>query len=104
MTGTATHRPLLEPLSTGASWLIRALAVSVVFHILTAVAWWLIVRPSTKEVELVDIELAPPPPKAEALPAEVARPPEAAQAAQATQTDEPDLPPEQAMALGDAGV
>jgi hypothetical protein len=100
MTQAATHRPLAEPLSTGTSWLARALAVSFVLHAVVAVAWWLVARPSEQtEKELVDIEVAPPPPKAEALPAEVAKPPEqspealaaAAAAAQQEQGDEPGL-------------
>src|SRR5690349_20269390 len=93
MTETATHRPLAEPFSTGASWLARAVAVSVVLHVVVAVAWWLVAKPSEQsEVELVDIELAPPPPKAEALPAEIAKRAEetaaAAAAAAAAATEE----------------
>src|SRR5690606_4110049 len=87
MTRIATHRPLAEPFSTGASWLARAVAVSVVLHVVVAVAWWLVSKPRESEVELVDIELAPPPPPVEALPAEVARPPEAIAAAAAAATE-----------------
>ncbi len=104
---TATHRPLAEPLSTGMSWLARAVAVSAALHLVVAVAWWLTVRPSEHtEVELVDIEVAPPPPKAEALPAEVAKPPEqvAAQQAAAAAANEPAEPAEDQLAPVDAGV
>jgi hypothetical protein len=105
MTQTAVHRPLVEPFSTGTSWLARAVAVSVAFHIIVATSWWLAVRPSEqRQVELVDIELAPPPPKVEALPAEVARRAEevAAAAAAAAQADEG--PEAQDVAIVDAGI
>ena len=103
---TATHRALAQPLSTGMSWLARAVAVSAVLHVVVAVAWWLMVRPSDHtEVALVDIEMAPPPPKAEALPAEVAKPPEQVAAQQAAAAaNEPQGPSEDEMALVDAGV
>jgi hypothetical protein len=103
MTQTATHRPLAEPFSTGASWLARAVAVSVAFHVVVAVAWWLMAKPSDQsEVELVDIELAPAPPKAEALPAEVAR--KAEQLAAAAAAESHDETAEQDVAIVDAGV
>jgi hypothetical protein len=104
MTQPATHRPLAEPLSTGASWLMRAVAVSVALHVVVAVAWWFLAQPSEQsEVELVDIELAPAAPKAEALPAEVAKRAEeiAAAAAAAEAHDEAS---EQDVAVVDAGV
>ncbi|HEX5057930.1 MAG TPA: hypothetical protein VFV99_01165 [Kofleriaceae bacterium] len=102
MTQTATHRPLAEPFSTGASWLMRALAVSFVFHAVVAVAWWLMAKPhDDSEVQLVDIEVAPPPPKAEALPAEVAKQAEQVAAAQGAQ--EPETPSED-FAVIDAGI
>ncbi len=98
-------RPLAEPFSTGASWLARAVAVSVVLHIVVAVAWWLVATPHESEVELVDIELAPPPPPVEALPAEVATPPETvAAAAAAAAASEPEGANEDSMAMVDAGV
>ena len=105
MTESSVHRPLAEPFSTGASWLARAVVVSALLHVVVALAWWLVRADDKREVELVDIELAPPPPKAEALPAEIAKQPESAPAAQA-QADEPVLPnePGEDMALGDAGV
>lgn len=108
MTRAATHRPLAEPFSTGASWLTRAVAVSVVLHVLVAVAWWLVSKPRESEVRLVDIELAPPPPPVEALPEEIARPPApepvaaAAAAAEATGESEPEGVPE--PVLVDAGI
>jgi hypothetical protein len=51
-----------------------ALIISLVLHVagVTAAVHWL-TRDDAHEVELVDIEMAPEPPKAEALPAEVAR-------------------------------
>ncbi len=55
----------------------RALAVSVLLHILLGAVAAVLVKPIDRvETELVDIEVAPLPPIAEALPAEVARPPE----------------------------
>jgi len=55
----------------------RALLVSVALHLATAaLAGWLIVPAHTTTAELVDIEIAPPAPLPEALPPEVARPPE----------------------------
>lgn len=105
MTQTATHRPLATPFSTGASWLVRAVAVSLVLHAVVAVAWWLAARHEDREVELVDIELAPAPPKAEALPEEVAKPPEQVAAAAATAAaTEPAGPNEDDVAAIDAGV
>lgn len=105
MTQAATHRPLAEPFSTGASWLARAVAVSIALHLVVATAWWLVAQPSDdRDIELVDIELAPPPPPVEALPAEVAKPPEAAMAAAAAAAAEPEGPGEDEMALTDAGV
>jgi len=103
MTGTATHRPLAEPFSTGASWLARALAVSLVLHVVVAVAWWLIHKPE-REIELVDIDVAPAAPKAEALPAETAKLPEQTAAAATAGTTEPNEPDEDELAAVDAGV
>jgi len=55
--------------------LSRAVLVSAVLHVALAVVTWWLVKPEAPAPELVDIELAPPPPKAEALPEEVAKPP-----------------------------
>ncbi len=104
MTTTTPHRPLAEPFSTGASWLARALAVSAVLHVVVAVAWWLTSRPPEPKVDLVDIELAPPPPAVEALPEEHARVAEQVAAAQAASSAEPAGPDEEAIAPADAGV
>jgi hypothetical protein len=61
-------------MATGAPWLARALVVSVLAHGVAAIVMRLAVHPADeKPVEIVDIEVAPPPPKAEALPAEVAK-------------------------------
>jgi hypothetical protein len=104
---TSTHRPLAEPFSTGPSWLTRAVSVSVVLHVFVALVWWVTVRPDEhREVEVVDIEMAPAPPKAEALPEEVAKPPESAPEApqENTATTAPDEHDDEALALHDAGV
>src|SRR5262245_14405605 len=103
MSGTATHRPLAEPFSTSASWLARALAVSFVLHVVVAVAWWLISKPKN-EVELVDIEVAPAPPKAEALPPEVAKKPEQVAAASSSSETNDEPNDEDQLAVVDAGV
>jgi hypothetical protein len=80
VTGT-THRPLAEPFNTGASWIVRALVVSAFLHLVVVAVWWFAHRPKEPEKEYVDIEMAPAPPKAEALPEEVAKPQEASSAA-----------------------
>lgn len=104
MTTTTPHRQLAEPFSTGASWLVRAVAVSAVLHLALAVAWWLTTRPAKPQVELVDIELAPPPPEVEALPEEHAKPPEEVAAAQAASASEPSEPEDEGAVPADAGV
>ncbi len=99
---------LHSPLSTGASWLSRGLAIAVVAHALMVAAsvHWLN-QNDKHEVELVDIEMAPPPPVAEALPEEVARQAEqtkAELAAAAATKDEPTTPTEKGEGVVDAGV
>jgi hypothetical protein len=55
----------------------RAIALSLLAHaVVLLVGWWALEPRDHKEVALVDIEVAPPPPKAEALPAEIAKAPE----------------------------
>ncbi|MGE0870005.1 MAG: hypothetical protein AB7P03_15685 [Kofleriaceae bacterium] len=92
-------------LPTGVNLLRRALAVSLVLHLVIGLIGALSI-PSAQhaELELVDIEVAPPPPEAEALPPEVARPPEEDHAA--SQPDEPAIPapPEPGDGPADAGV
>ena len=87
-----------------------ALYISLVLHValVAAAMHWL--NPSEEhEVELVDIEVAPPPPIAEALPAEVARQIEqakedhAADEAAAAAADKPQ-PNEPGLGAEDAGV
>jgi hypothetical protein len=83
-------------------------SVSVVLHVaLALVGWRLLHQTETKQVATVDIELAPAPPRVEALPEEVARPPESAPATQehaaGTQPDE-GPPEEDLLAMRDAGV
>lgn len=103
-----TPRPLYEPFSTGANWLLRAVVMSALLHAVIVAVWYVAVHKSKeREVQLVDIEVAPPPPKAEALTAEVARPPEASSAAApasaATEVPEQGTEPTD-VALVDAGV
>lgn len=101
----APRRPLAEPFSTGRAWLSRALVVSIVAHALVvAVMWWVMHRAPTSHVDLVDIEIAPPPPPVEALPAEVPRAPESAPEAAASAANEPPAPSEEGVGLVDAGV
>jgi hypothetical protein len=100
---TALH----SPLPVGESWLPRSLAVSAIVHLAVVIAavWWM--KPAKEhEVEIVDIELAPPPPKAEALPAEVAKPPEPAEPVKDdTASAAAQQPPEPGESTGvDAGV
>lgn len=110
MSQTAPHRdPLAEPFPTGTPWLSRAVGVSIVAHVVVAILWWMTVAHSERRApELVDIEIAPEPPKAEALPAEVAKPPESApEAAAAAAAQEPTTEPSEpddGLALRDAGV
>jgi len=104
----APRRPLAETFSTGAPWLSRALTVSFALHALAAVIGYGVVHPSKQaNVELVDIEIAPPPPPVEALPAETQRPPESAPQSASTlpgeQPGEDDGPAEQPV-IADAGV
>lgn len=69
--------------------LSRAVLVSALLHVVLAVGLWFVAKPATPATEVVDIELAPPPPKAEALPEEVAKPPATDRGAGAQPT-EPD--------------
>lgn len=81
--------------------------ISVLLHAVIVAVWYVGVhKTKEREAQLVDIELAPPPPKAEALTAEVARPPEASTAAAPTQPSVPDEPGTEPtdVALVDAGV
>jgi hypothetical protein len=85
----------------------RALVMSALLHAITAaVAWWTIVPAHVAGTELVDIELAPPPPAPEALPAEVAKPPAEDHAATAPTESEPasTAPPQPGDQAIDAGV
>lgn len=89
--------------SSGGSWLPRALVLSALLHALL----WGIGAVATSggaqrgsHADLVDIELAPPPPKAEALPKEKALGPEAVAAAP---PPPPAPPPEVTGGLRDAG-
>src|SRR5258706_5675280 len=65
---SASHSPVLS----------RALGVSAAVHAVAVIVVLLSLSPAhDREAELVDIELAPTPPEAEALPAAIAKPPEA---------------------------
>ncbi|MGE5184833.1 MAG: hypothetical protein ACM31C_22330 [Acidobacteriota bacterium] len=103
MSETVLHTPL----PTGAPWLRRALAVSAVLHAL-AVAIVIVAaqpREDREEPELVDITIAPPAPKAEALPEELERAKAAEPAAQQEAAAAQEPPHEEpAAALVDAGV
>jgi len=68
-----TTRALHTGLSVGAPWLARGLVVSAVVHALVGGGLAVAMHArSAADRELVDIELAPPPPAVEALPAELA--------------------------------
>lgn len=101
-----TPRPLLEPVSTGASWLARAVIVSAFLHAVIVVVWYVAHhKTEEREVQLVDIELAPPPPKAEALTAEVAKPLPQPSSTPPAQTPEETRPVEEGRGpMVDAGV
>jgi len=104
VTQTATHRPPAELFSTGTSWLTRAVLVSTFLHVIVAVVWWQLRAPDDDTTRTtVDIELAPPPPKVEALPEEVAKAPQSAPAAQQTGGTENE-PEDDGLGPIDAGV
>ncbi|HEX7839040.1 MAG TPA: hypothetical protein VF469_16290, partial [Kofleriaceae bacterium] len=71
-----------------------------------ALASWLVVPARAADTELVDIELAPPPPLPEALPPEVAKPPERDLAHSGEPAPEPEstAPSEPGEGAIDAGV
>src|SRR5262245_52615065 len=73
--GGARPSRIVQPLVIQRTPLRRALAASVVLHAVALVAWWMIAPAAARDAELVDIEVAPTPPRPEALPPEVARPP-----------------------------
>jgi hypothetical protein len=92
------------PFPTGPRWLTRALVVSAVAHVLAVVAVYVASgRGEERRTEIVDIELAPPPRKAEALPAEHARERKEAAAA-AQEPAPPPEPPKPVESLVDAGI
>jgi hypothetical protein len=91
-------------LPTGTPWLRRALVVSVAVHAITGlIGRWALAPADSHETTVVDIEVAPEAPKAEALPLEIDKPREVVAAAQ--ETDEPKPPPEPVGEIPiDAGV
>ena len=80
--------------------------MSALLHAAAAsVAWWMIDPRDGRRTELVDIEVAPSPPKPEALPAEVARPPAPDLASREPEPQPASTPPnEPGEAAVDAGV
>ncbi len=93
----------LPVIPTGVAALRRAVTVSVLLHVAVALVAWKAFDPTKQvETELVDIEVAPPPPKAEALPAEVARlqEQEAALREEAARASEPNAPTEGSVDAG----
>jgi hypothetical protein len=99
-------RALHTPVSTGAPWLLRALACSFALHlVVVGVVAALATADAPHATETIDIEVAPPPPIAEALPAERerARAP-APQAVPAATAPEPPAHDEPAATAIDAGV
>src|SRR4051794_27603386 len=69
------HTRSFTPPATGTPWLARALAVSAVMHLAVVIVLAVVTRPEpASEVTVVDIEIAPAPPKAEALAPEIAKP------------------------------
>ena len=88
------HRPLS-----------RAVLLSALLHVGLVVTAYFLVKPAEPVKEVVDIELAPPPPKAEALPAEVAKPPAAEQGTPEAASHEaaPAPEPDETAAI-DAGI
>src|SRR5258706_5499845 len=96
---------LHTPFPTGVPWLGRALGISAVVHALAVVI--VLVASSTTgqhEVELVDIEIAPPPPKAEALPEEHVRKLAPSAPEPSTAAGQEPEQPKEPSALIDAGV
>jgi hypothetical protein len=86
------HRPLS-----------RAVVLSALLHVGLVAAAYFVVKPVEPAKEVVDIELAPPPPKAEALPAEVEKPPAAEQGTAQAASQEPAPASEEGMPI-DAGI
>lgn len=82
----------------------RALAISLVLHAAVGVLAWATLDDVKPPTELVDIELAPPPPPVEALPAEVAQPPAAEPPAPSAPDPAASTPPEPGDGPTDAGV
>jgi hypothetical protein len=83
---------LANPLPVGTSPLPRAIAYSIAAHAVIAIALVVTASKSAEHnaPELVDIELAPPPPPVEALPAEASKPiDEGAEQHAMTKLDEP---------------
>ena len=82
------------------------MVTSLVAHVAAALAWWTIVPAHVAQTELVDIEVAPPPPRPEALPPEVARPPEQDHAGREPTDPEPasTAPNQPGEAAIDAGI
>ena len=67
---------IVQPLVIQRPSLRRPLGLSLALHAVAAILAWTIGPAQVLDPELVDIEVAPPPPRPEALPAEVAKPPD----------------------------
>jgi len=105
--GEARPSTAVQPLVIQRSPLRRAMVVSVALHAAAAaLASWLVVPTRAADTELVDIEIAPPPPLPEALPPEVAKPPERDLAQPGEPAPEPEstAPSEPGEGALDAGV
>lgn len=99
---------IVQPLALPSAPIRRGLAVSLVVHVVVGLVGYATVEPA-KRVELVDIDVAPPPPPVEALPAEKKQRPEEQLAQQARdqadrQTALDEQPPRGEGAIADAGV
>ena len=98
---------IVQPLVIQRPSLRRPLGLSLALHVVAAIlAWWTIGPAHVLDPELVDIEVAPPPPKPEALPAEVAKPPD--QSVTGREPEAPDpanpLPDQPGWGMVDAGI
>jgi len=98
---------IVQPFVIQRPSLRRPLGMSLALHAVAAIfAWWTIGPAQVTDPELVDIEVAPPPPKPEALPAEVAKPPDQHLAGHEPESLDPaNTPPDQpGWRMIDAGI
>jgi len=98
---------IVQPLVIQRPLLLRPLGMSLALHAVAAIlAWWTIGPAQVTSAELVDIEVAPPPPRPEALPAEVAKPPDQGLAGHEPEAQDPanTLPDSPGWGMIDAGI